>query len=112
MSKQKYPQSITSATNSSGESLSGRDSYSSHFIHAKRDRKRREAEERQAEYDKLSIQEKMKHAGKKELAKLQKKLALQTPPAVKVAPMTEKQKSVKAVKRATDAVKSKAKAKK
>jgi hypothetical protein len=103
MSKQKYPQASTS-TNVSGTPRSGREHYSSAKLHAKRDRKRREAFERQDKYDLLTIEEKMKYAGKKELAKLQKKLAAQTAPAVKIAPLTEAQKSAKAVKRAQDAV--------
>lgn len=38
-----------------------------------RERKRKEAEERQKLYDALSTQEKMERAGKKELAKLSRK---------------------------------------
>lgn len=44
-------------------------------LQRKRDRKRSEAKARQAAYDKVSIKEKMKYAGAKELAKLEKKLA-------------------------------------
>jgi len=51
-----------------------RDHTKSGKLAAKRDRKRREAKERQSAYDKVSIKEKMKYAGKKELAKLEKKL--------------------------------------
>ena len=77
MSKQKYPQSQTASVTTDGNKVrKGRESYSNFHLHAKRSRKRQEAEARQASYDALSIEEKMKGAGAKELAKLQKKLAV------------------------------------
>ena len=77
MSKQKYPQatsvSSTGTTVNKNATKRKQNGYSNFTLHAKRNRKRQEAEERQAAYDKLSLAEKMKHAGKKELAKLQKR---------------------------------------
>jgi hypothetical protein len=107
MSKQKYPQASVGNLGSGKTVNRPRkvNGYSNFHLHAKKNRKRDEAEARQAAYAKLPIAEKMKHAGKKELAKLEKRLATQTPPAVKIAPMTEEQKAVKAVKRAKNAVK-------
>ena len=88
--------------------------YSSFKLHAKRDRKRFEADDRQAAYDALSIAEKLKHAGKKETAKLQKRLANQTPPQVKTSPLTQAEKDAKVVASVQNAaaVAPKAKAKK
>lgn len=49
--------------------------YHSEKLHAKRDKKRREAQARQREYDKLTLQEKLKRAkGKREIAKLTAKM--------------------------------------
>ena len=104
MSKQKYPQTSVSGVTSTGTSHKKREHYSQVKAHAKQDRKRHEAYARQDAYDLLTIEEKMKHAGKKELAKLQKRLAAHTAPVAKVAPLTEAQKTAKAVKRAQDAV--------
>jgi hypothetical protein len=104
MSKQKYPTTMTSA---SGKPTASRNikqnGYSNFTLHAKRNRKRQEAEERQAAYAKLPLAEKMKYAGKKELAKLQKRLAAQTPAQIKPAPLTEAEKSQKAIDRAVNA---------
>lgn len=62
MSKQKYPQSAT--VSSTGTSVSkGRETYSSVKLHAKRDRKRREADDRQFEYDKKTTAQKLKELG-------------------------------------------------
>jgi len=83
MSKQKYPQS-TSVSTSTGTTVSRggkrkENGYSSFFIHAKRDRKRKEAEARQAAYDKLTIAEKfntlIEGGSKKQRAKLNEQLA-------------------------------------
>lgn len=51
------------STSSGTPARKGRDSYSSAKLHAKRDRKRREAEDRQFEYDKLSTPQKLKELG-------------------------------------------------
>lgn len=58
MSKQRYPQT-TATTTATGTVRKGRDSYSSTKLWAKRDRKREEAEDRQAKYDALSTAEKL-----------------------------------------------------
>lgn len=63
------------------EGRRGRTVYNSTKLHAKRDRKRREAEDRQMDYDKLSLAQKIKrvesHPGesKRELARLTAELA-------------------------------------
>ena len=82
------------------------------------DLKRQEAESRDRDHDILTIPERITKAesrrgeSKRELARLAKMLAVQKPPAVKIAPLTEEQKSVKAVKRAKDSVAVTPKAKK
>ena len=105
MSKQKYPQTA-SITSSDGNVITRkhRANYSQVKAHAKQDRKRHEAYKRQDAYDLLTIQEKMKHAGKKELAKLRKRLAAQTPPQVKVAHLTVAQKTAKTLTTIQDAI--------
>jgi len=62
MSKQKYPQSSTGTTTTTGGNASKRkqNGYCSVKLHAKRDRKRREAEARQRDYDKLTTAQKLK----------------------------------------------------
>lgn len=58
MKKQKYPQ--TSVTTSEGKSTrKGRDHYSQAKTHAKQDRKRREAYDRQDKYDRLTLQQQL-----------------------------------------------------
>lgn len=65
MSKQKYPQTSTSTlSDGSVAKRKGRDSYSSAKLHAKRDRKRREAYARQDAYDRLSNTAKLRSLGK------------------------------------------------
>lgn len=78
MSKQKYPTTST-ATTSTGAVRKGRDNYSSTKLWAKRDRKREEAEDRQAKYDALSTAEKLAglpvDACARQRARLEKQLA-------------------------------------
>ena len=64
MSKQKYPQATTvSSSGTPTRRVATRTSYSSTKLHAKRDRLRREADDRQFEYDKLSTEQKLKELG-------------------------------------------------
>lgn len=66
MSKQKYPQSssATSTTTGGGNaSKRKQNGYCSVKLHAKRDRKRREAEDRQFEYDTKTTAQKLKELG-------------------------------------------------
>lgn len=64
MSKQKYPQSTSvSSSGTPTRRAATRTSYSSVKLHAKRDRKRREADIRQAEYDAKSTATKLKELG-------------------------------------------------
>jgi hypothetical protein len=89
MAKQKYPQSVTTA---SGEAVKkGRESYSSVKLHAKRDRKRQEAAARDREYQGLSVKDRIARAtarggSVRELARLQKLVK-----AAKTVKMTEEQ---------------------
>jgi hypothetical protein len=66
-------------------------SYSTYHLHAKNDRKRKEAKERQANYDSLTIVEKITLAtqrggSKRELARLEKKQQVTTPTLPTVEP--------------------------
>ena len=75
-------------------------SYSNYHLHAKRDRKRKEAEARQANYDSLTVAEKFNRAiGSKEKTKLQlKALTVKTAdkaPEVKAAKPVKVKKSTK-----------------
>lgn len=76
MSKQKYPN--TSNINASGVPVKkGRESYNSTVLHAKRDKRRLEADARQREYNKLTVAQKIERATKRggsvrELARLNK----------------------------------------
>jgi len=98
MSKQKYPQKESVSSVSTGESRSSKkktNGYSSNFITAKREWKRKHAEERQADYKALSIEARIAQAqghrgeSKRELARLAVLLANR--------PVTEKKpKKVKA----------------
>jgi hypothetical protein len=76
MSKQKYPQSSVGSS-VEGAPRQGRVSYSSVKLHAKRDRKAREAAARDREYQELSVKDrivrvKARGGSVKELARLQK----------------------------------------
>ena len=74
-------------------------SYSNYHLHAKRDRKRKEAEARQANYNSLTIAEKFNRAiGSKEKTKLQKKLEASTVKTAAKAPEVKAAKPVKAKK--------------
>ena len=83
----------------------GRTAYSSVKLHAKRGRKRQEAAARDREYQALSTKAKLAQLplggeSKREIARLTARLKTEKTPATKTAPLTEAQKSVKAVKRA------------
>ena len=113
MSKQKYPQATTVSTSGVKSERKGRERYSQDKTHAKQDRKRHEAYARQDKYDALSTEKKIAACvpggSKRELARLEKKLAAEKAPATKPAPLTEAQKAEKAVKRSKDAARSAAK---
>lgn len=87
----------------------GRDHYNSTVLWAKRNKRRIEAENRQAESDSLTLKEKLDKArtrpgeSKREVARLTKLLAAQTPPQVKQTPLTETQRSAKVLKQSKDA---------
>jgi len=113
MSKQKYPQKESVSSVASGESRSSKkktNGYSSNFITAKREWKRKHAEERQADYKALSIEARIAQAqgrrgeSKRELARLNGLLANRTAAPVKQKPLTSEQKGAKKVKTAMDAV--------
>jgi len=96
MSKQKYPQSA-STTASGAPAKKGREHYSSAKLHAKWDRRRKEATERDTIYAGLSIQARINLAksrrgeSKRELARLEKLLTAQPKTGVTAkAPVTEK----------------------
>jgi hypothetical protein len=107
MSKQKYPQTTSVSTSGVKSERKGREHYSQVKTHAKQDRKRHEAYARQDKYDALSTKDKLASCvpggSKRQRARLEKQLAAEKAPAPKLAPLTEAQKGVKAVKRAKDA---------
>lgn len=87
MSKQKYPTtSVVSTTTGDSKGVSKRkiNGYHSEKLHAKRDKKRQEAQARQRHYESLTIKQRISLAksspgdSKKELIKLQKQLARET----------------------------------
>ena len=107
MSKQKYPQtSVTSTT--TGTTRKGRERYSQFKANAKRARKRAEAFARQDKYDRLTLTQQLESCvpggSKRQRARIEAEMAKATAPAAKPAPLTEAQKSAKAIKRAQDAV--------
>lgn len=66
MSKQKYPQSSSATSTTAGggnASKRKQNGYCSVKLHAKRDRKRREAEGRQRDYDSKTTAQKLKELG-------------------------------------------------
>ena len=89
----------------------GRVVYSHAILDAKKDRRRQEAEARQRDHNMLTTAQKIKKAkarvgeSKRELARLEARMATEKAPAVKSPPATEAQKAVKAVKRAKSAAK-------
>ena len=99
MSKQKYPQSET--VSSSGEKVvrKGREHYSHAKADARKNKRRDEAEDRQANYDALTTKEKLKGLGatgsNRQRKRLEALLAKESPAVPKQTP---KQKNVKAVK--------------
>ena len=114
MSKQKYPQT-SGTTSSTGEARKGREHYSHAKADARKDKRRDEAEDRQFKHDGLTTDQKIAKAksrrgeSKREIARLTKGLEWEKAQKVtaaakakeaKPAPLTEAQKTEKAVKRA------------
>jgi hypothetical protein len=108
MSKQKYPQTATVTTAGGVTVRKGREHYSHAKSDAKKKRRQQEADDRQFKYDGLTTAQKLKGLGptgsNRQRKRLEALLALEKAPAVKQAPLTDEQKSAKAVKRAKDAV--------
>jgi hypothetical protein len=103
MSKQKYPQKEKATTTGKPTRTNKRERYNSEKLHAKRNRKRDEAEERQAKYDRLTLTQQLATCipggSKRQRARIEAAMAKalsKTPPAVKIAPPTEVQKPAKA----------------
>jgi hypothetical protein len=105
MSKQKYPQASVS-TSDTGKKTSRvskvRAEYSSFHLHAKRKRKKEEAEERQAAYDKLTTKQKLEQLGptgsnrqRKRLETILAATVPGVPPITTVAPKAVKVKKPK-----------------
>jgi hypothetical protein len=107
MSKQKYPQNVTTSTGGTVVKK-GREHYSHAKADAKKDRKRREAEDRNFKYECLSTADKLKGLGatgsNRQRKRLEALLAKEKAAQVKPAPLTSEQKGAKVVKRAQDAV--------
>ena len=89
----------------------GREIYNSTVLWAKREKRNMDAIKRDGAYQSLSVKDRITRAqsrpgeSKREIARLQKQLAAAKVPAVaKIEPLTEAQKTVKAVKRAKSAV--------
>lgn len=103
MSKQKYPQTAARSDNSLGGASrsSTRKSYSHAHADAKKDRKRREADERQFKYDGLTTAQKLKALGSdgsnRQRKRLQALLELEKTPKVKIAPLTQGEKDAKLI---------------
>ena len=114
MSKQKYP--TTSSTSTDGTAVKkGRDHYSFEKRRKRLQARAKAADERNGAYEALTVKERIavvnkriKSLGgesKRELTRLNALLAKEKAPQVKPAPLTEAQKSTKAVGRAKAAVK-------
>ena len=114
MSKQKYP--TTSSTSTDGTAVKrGREHYSFEKKRKRLQARAKAADERNGAYEALTVKERIavvnkriKSLGgesKRELTRLNALLAKEKAPQVKPAPLTEAQKSVKAVKRAKASVK-------
>ena len=113
MSKQKYP--TTSSTSTDGTPVKkGRDYYSFEKRHNRLQARAKAADIRNGAYEALSVRDRIDEVNKRiafkggeskrELARLNALLAKEKAPQVKPAPLTETQKSTKAVKRAKSAV--------
>lgn len=113
MSKQKYPS--TSSTSTDGTAVKkGRDHYSFEKKRKRLQARAKAADERNGAYEALTVKERIAVVNKRitllggeskrELARLKKLAAAEKAPAVKQTPLTEVQKSVKAVKRAKSAI--------
>jgi len=79
MSNQKYPQAKTVTSTGEDKPKRGRERYSHAKADARKQKRRDDAEDRQAKYDALTLTEKVQSCvpggSKKQLAKLEKKLA-------------------------------------
>jgi hypothetical protein len=110
MSKQKYPQSASRSDNSLGGASRStvRKSYSHAKADARKERKRMEAEDRQADYDALSTTAKLASipvgGGNRQRKRLEALLALEKAPKPKPAPLTPAQKDAKLVENVQAAV--------
>jgi len=87
----------------------GRENYDSTKLWARRVKRNAEAELRQEKYDDLTTKQKLARLpicgdSKREIARLTARLKAEKAPAVKQAPLTEAQKSSKAVKRYASAI--------
>ena len=107
MSKQRYPQNVTT-TSTGTVAKKGREHYSHAKADAKKDLRRRQAEDRNFKYECLSTADKLKGLGAtgstRQRARLTALLAKEKAPAVKAAPLTSEQKGAKVVQRAQNAV--------
>jgi len=87
MSIQKYPQASSTSADGTKTTRKGREFYSHAKADARKDKRRDEAEARQAKYDSFTLKEKIASCvpggSKRQMAKLQAKLAKE-PVAVKV----------------------------
>lgn len=107
MSIQKYPQASSTSADGTKTTRKGREFYSHAKADARKDKRREEADARQARYDALSIKEKIAscvpNGSKRQLAKLTAKLAKE-PVAMKVpsveVPATAKKKVVRKYRKA------------
>jgi hypothetical protein len=108
MSKQKYPQATSVSTTGVKIERKRREHYSQVKNHAKQDRKRKEAYARQDAYDRLTFTQQLASCvpggSKRQRARIEAQMAAATKPSVKIAPLTDAQKSAKIAKRAKDAV--------
>jgi ribosomal protein S8E len=111
MSKQKYPQTASRGDNSLGGASRStvRKSYSHAKADARKERKRMQAEDRQAEYDALSTKAKLASipvgGGNRQRKRLEALLALEKAPQAKPAPLTQGEKDAKLVANVQAAVK-------
>lgn len=88
MSKQKYPQSAAAASSSTSSTSTKRvrANYSQVKTHAKQDRKRKEAYERQDRYDGLTLKQQLAscipNGSKRQRARLEALIALEKAPKI------------------------------
>lgn len=109
MSTQKYPQTKSVSSSTSGPSRANKRQHYSHAIlDAKKARKRKEAEARQDKYDRLTTAQKLAQlptaSATRQRNRLIAQLARESASPSKAAPLTDAQRGAKLVKRAQDAV--------